>query len=133
MAPVRTDSNALLIINTPRPIISFSHSKYMPLIEALFTYEASRNPMAHNDKEDAHGGLQLRQGRLDDYNNANDTHYTLEDCYDLNISKKIFIYFTNHTLKGKKIPDKSWEQAAKDWNGSGPKTEKYWENVKNLI
>lgn len=129
MAP---PSNVLYIPSAP--VIHYvENNLYGPLIDALFQHEASCNPFAHNDKEDAHGGLQIRQGRLDDFNKCNSTNYTLDDCYDFELSKRIFLYFTNHTLKGKLIPNKSWEKAAKDWNGSGPKTEIYWENVKNII
>jgi hypothetical protein len=122
-----------MFIPIPTPIIYFDGGSYAPLIDAMFTYEASRDTLAHNDLEDAHGGLQIRQGRLTDYNICNGTNYTLEDCYNYEISKKIFLYFTNHTLSGKHIPYKTWEWAARDWNGSGRATEIYWENVKNLI
>lgn len=125
-------SNTMYIPES-KPILYMDAGSYTPLIDAMFTYEASRNPFAHNDLEDAHGGLQIRQGRLDDYNTCNGTNYTLDDCYNFELSKKIFLYFTNHTLSGKLIPYKTWEQAAKDWNGSGKATEIYWENVKNLI
>jgi hypothetical protein len=38
------------------------------------------------------------------------------------------LYFTNHRLSdGKHIPHKSYEQAARDWNGSGVMTTIYWE------
>lgn len=106
---------------------------YEPLIEALFIWEANEDPYAYNDLEGATGGLQIRQCRVDHYNYLTKSYYTLADCYDMNISKRIFMYFTNHDNSGNLIPYKSWEQAAKDWNGSGPMTETYWENVKKLL
>ena len=115
-------------------VITFYNPEwYGPLIDALYIHEASQNPFAINTKEEAHGGLQIRPNRLKHYNDLNGTNYTLEDCFDFEISKKIFLYFTNHDGSGRRIPEKTWEQAAKDWNGSGPMTVIYWENVKKLI
>jgi len=122
-------------LNIPisNPIVYIDVGFYEPLIDAMFTYEASRNPFAINDMEQAYGGLQIRQNRLDHYNCLNNTNYILTDCFDFQLSKKIFLYFTNHDSKGKEIPYKTWEQAAKDWNGSGDMTITYWENVNKLI
>lgn len=122
-----------IFIPEPTHITYYDAGSYRPLMDAIFKYESGCNPFAWNKNEDAVGGFQIRQNRLDHYNILNGTSYKLEDCYDIELSKKIFLYFTTHDHNGRKIPPKSWEQAAKNWNGSGPKTETYWNNVKNLI
>lgn len=106
---------------------------YTPLIEAIYQHETRCDSLAVNVKEGAFGGLQIRMNRLEHYNKLNNTNYTLRDCLSMEISKKIFRYFTNHDSKGNVIPSKTWERAAKNWNGSGPLTIIYWEKVKNLI
>jgi hypothetical protein len=115
------------------PIIYYDAGSYHPLVNAVYIWESRCNPLAFNENEQAYGGFQIRAGKLKDYNDANGTNYTLEDCYNYELSKKIFLYFTNHTLAGKPIPPKSWEQTAKDWNGSGKMTINYWEEVKKRI
>jgi hypothetical protein len=122
-----------IFIPEATPIIYHDAGSYRPLIEALMHWESGHDPFALNRKEDAYGAFQIRAGKLEDYNKANGTNYILTDCYNLELSKKIFLYFTNHTLSGKPIPQKSWEHAAKDWNGSGPMTITYWEEVKKRI
>lgn len=125
-------SNSLIIEKAP--IIYFIDAGfYSPLVDAMFKYEATNDSLAYNPKEQAYGGLQIRPCRLEHYNTLNGTNHTMTDCFDFNFSKKVFLYFCNHDGNGNLIPWKSWEQAAKDWNGSGPKTAVYWENVKQLI
>jgi hypothetical protein len=125
--------NGVITIVEPTPIVYYSGEMYAPLIEALHQWEASKNDTLVNTREQAYGGLQIRQCRLDHYNALNGTNYVLTDCFDYELSKKIFLYFTNHDSNGNKIPDKSWEKAAKDWNGSGPMTIAYWEKVKKIL
>jgi hypothetical protein len=119
--------NNLISVPIEQPIKHYGYvnsSFYQPLISAIFEYESTNNPLAYNKFENAVGGLQIRQCRIEHYNNLAGTNYKLEDCYNFELSKKIFLFFA----KGK-----SFEQAAKDWNGSGPATEIYWEKVKALI
>lgn len=133
MAP---PSNMLIVpeevFRVPK-ILYYDAGFYSPLIDAMYMHESKRNTFAFNPKEDAHGGLQIRPCRLEHYNKLTNSTYTLEDCYNFEISKKIFLYFCNHDGSGKLIPWKTWEQAAKDWNGSGAMTLTYWEKVKQLI
>lgn len=116
----------------PEPVKK-SYTFYNPLIDAIFFVEASKNVLAYNSKENAVGGLQIRQCRLDHYNQLTNKNYTLKDMYDFEKAKEVFLYFTDHDSNGREIPNKSWEKAAKDWNGSGPKTENYWNKVKANI
>jgi len=99
-------------------------SYYEPLIRAIFKVEADYNPLAFNPKEGAYGGLQIRDCRIKHYNRLTNKNYTLEDMYDFEKAKEVFLYFAE---------GKSYEQAAKNWNGSGPMTITYWEKVKKAL
>jgi hypothetical protein len=115
----------VLYIETPTIISYFdSITGYDALIDAVVKWESDGDTCAFNPKENAVGAFQIRQCRIDHYNALNGTKYTLNDCYDYKLSKRIFLFFA----KGK-----DWEQAARDWNGSGPMTVEYWENVKKFI
>lgn len=93
---------------------------YDPLVRAVVQVESMGNVMTWNEKEQAAGPMQIRQCRIDHYNSLKGTNYTLTDCFDYKLSRDIFLFFA----KGK-----TYEQAAKDWNGSGLMTLTYWDNV----
>lgn len=101
---------------------------YIPYWNAVGYVESRFDPYAIN-KEDPNGGshgiVQIGQEKLDEYNTANGTHYTLQDCYDIEISRKIFMW---HMMQFNDI-----EIAVKRWNGSGPKTLDYWELIQNRL
>jgi hypothetical protein len=97
---------------------------YERLFLAVFQVECSGNLMAYNHLEEATGPLQIRPIRLLDYNLRTGNNYLLEDCYDFNISKKIFMYYALKTG----YPN--YELIAKNWNGSGKMTTDYWEKIK---
>ena len=122
MAP--PDGRATLYIEYTDPITDPRWASYEPLVDAIYHWESHCNPLAYNPKENAVGGFQIRQIRLDDYNKRMGTDHTLEDCYDYEFSKNMFLYYAE---------GKSYEQAAKSWNGSGPMTIAYWEGVKRLL
>ena len=94
---------------------------YDPLIKAVNIVEVGDGNDLYNEVENAVGWFQIRQIRVEDYNKRRGTNYKLEDFYDYELSKEMFLYYA----KGK-----TFEQAAKDWNGSGPKTIDYWNLVK---
>lgn len=97
---------------------------YERLFLAVFQVECSGNLMAYNQLEEATGPLQIRPIRLLDYNLRTGNSYLLEDCYDFNISKKIFMYYA------RKTGYPNYELIAKNWNGSGKMTTDYWEKIK---
>jgi len=53
--------------------------------------------------------------------------------YDFDKAKEVFLYFTDHDWRGNQISQKSFEKAAKDWNGKGPKTIDYWNKVSAIL
>lgn len=114
----------IMHIATPQSIVDPYRIDYEPLIKAIVYWESGNNPLAFNALENAVGAFQIRQCRIDHYNQLVGTKHTLEDCYDYDLAKRIFMFFAY---------GKDWERAAKDWNGSGPMTISYWENVKKLI
>lgn len=105
-------------------IKAYNWVDYEPLANAIAQYETGNNPTAYNRKENAVGAFQIRQCRINHYNELTGAKHTLKDCYDYNLSKRIFIYFAQ---------GKSYETAARNWNGSGPMTIEYWKNVKRLL
>jgi hypothetical protein len=117
------DFGKILYLPMPTPINKIINY-YDPLIDAIFKYESNYNELAYNEKENAVGGLQIRQCRIDHYNQLSGKKYTLNDMYDFNKAKEVFLLFA----KGK-----TFEQAAKDWNGHGPMTEIYWNEVRQLL
>lgn len=94
---------------------------YEPLIKALTWVEVRDGHDLYNEIENAVGWFQIRQIRVDDYNKRLGTNFVLTDFYDYDLSREMFLYFAR---------GKSYEQAAKNWNGSGPMTIDYWDKVK---
>ena len=111
-------SEALLVFISPE--INY----YAPLIKAITWVETKDGLFLYNPEEQATGYFQIRPIRLQDYNSRTGKMYTMNDLYDYNISKEIFLYYTQ---------GRSYERVAKSWNGSGPKTIDYWKKVKAVL
>lgn len=102
-------------------------SIYDKLIKAIVFVECSNNHFkvgTHNDT----GPFQITPILLKDYNQRTKNNYKLEDCFDYELSKKIFL----HYAKG------SFEKVARCWNGGNngmnkESTKVYWHKVKSLI
>jgi hypothetical protein len=97
------------------------------LVKAVLQVESGGNFYAFNPEEGATGPLQIRPIRLNDYNRRTGNNHRLEECYDLEISKEIFLYYARNTG----YPN--FEKIAKAWNGSGKKTIEYWKKVKRYL
>lgn len=95
------------------------------LIKAIVEVESNNNPLAYNVRENAVGAFQIRQCRVDHYNQLRGTHYVLEDFYSYELSKEMFLFFA------KQFED--FETIARRWNGSGPATLVYWDLVKSKL
>jgi DNA polymerase I-like protein with 3'-5' exonuclease and polymerase domains len=96
----------------------------LELAMAVCLHESGGNPKAFNKKEKAVGAFQIRPIRVRDYNQKLGTNYRLNDFYDFELSLECFLYYAR---------GKTWEQAARSWNGSGPMTVKYWEGIKQKL
>jgi hypothetical protein len=118
---VAPDTDYLTIFKTP------AIQPYAPLMDAIGIYETMGNTLAFNEFENAAGIFQIRQVRVDDYNHRTGNNYKLPDMFDYKISEKVFLYFAD--LAG----PYRFEKIAKAWNGSGPRTEFYWQQIKTLL
>ena len=94
---------------------------YDALMRAIVMVESKGDIFAFNFLEQAAGPMQIRPCRINHYNKLVGSNYTTADCFDLELSRKVFLRFAQ---------GKNYSQAAKDWNGSGPMTLDYWKLVK---
>jgi hypothetical protein len=97
---------------------------YERLVKAVIMVESSGDTLAFNKTEEAFGAFQIRPIRLLDYNQRTGKNYTNKDCFNLKISKEIFLYYA------RKISYCDYQSIARSWNGSGKSTLEYWEKVK---
>jgi hypothetical protein len=109
--------NRVIIVNIP------AIQPFEALWKAICIVESGENPFAYNMDEEAVGIAQIRQCRVDHFNQLTGKSYSLVDCFDSTISREIFMLFVTPDL----------ELTAKSWNGSGPMTEMYWERVNQLL
>ena len=85
-----------------------------------------------NLKEKAIGIAQIRQIRLKDYYNQTGIYYRLTEMYDINKSKKVFMYYAT------KYPPEEYERICREWNG-GPNgmkkycTKKYFKKIEPIL
>jgi hypothetical protein len=103
-------------------------NEYDRLIKAIIKVESNGDRYAFNSHEGAYGSFQVRLCRLTDYNRLNGLKLSLNDMYDYEISRKVFLYFT----KGR-----SYEVVSRAWcsgeNGTKKASEDYWNKVKKYI
>lgn len=105
-------------------------SKFDKLIEATAWVESRNNPMAYNPFEGAYGALQIRKCRIDEFNKLTNSHYTLQDMYDFDKAKIVFVWYAEQLREPEVI--------ARCWNG-GPygmrikQTVAYWDKVKAYL
>jgi len=97
---------------------------YDRLVKAIVQVESAGDTLAYNQSEEATGAFQIRPIRLLDYYQRTGVNYKIEDCYDYDISKAIFLYYARQT------GHRDYETIARNWNGSGELTLDYWKKVK---
>jgi hypothetical protein len=88
----------LQLVGSPPPVTLYIETAeavnpYERLIKAIVEVECKGDYMALNPKELATGPFQIRPIRLRDFNQRTSSNYTLQDCFDYEISKKIFLYY----------------------------------------
>ena len=98
---------------------------FEPLIEAIVFVEVGDGSDLYNENEDAVGHFQIRPIRLNDYNRRTGKNYSLDQMYDYDIAKEVFMYYADSL--------QDWETIARRWNGSGPMTSTYWNKVKAYL
>jgi hypothetical protein len=97
---------------------------YDRLVNAIIHVESKGDTLAYNEIEQAAGAFQIRPIRLRDYNNRTGNTYTRMDCFNLKVSREIFLYYAD------KIGYPNYELIAREWNGSGRTTLDYWKKVR---
>ena len=100
---------------------------YDRLVKAVVQVESEGDTLAYNLSEEAAGAFQIRPIRLLDYYQRTGKNYRIEDCYNFEISKEIFLYYARQTGY------QDYETIARNWNGSGKTTQGYWEKVKSNL
>ena len=113
-------NNRRVYIEVSQPI-----DRYERLIQAVVMVESSGNVLAYNAEEGAVGAFQIRQIRVDHYNRLTGKNYCLDDMYNYEIAKEVFMYFAEMF--------QDFETVARRWNGSGPMTDNYWIKVKRKL
>jgi hypothetical protein len=108
-------NRAALYIIAP-PVFNY----YDSLCRAVGEVESGGDTLAYNPQEQAAGYFQVRPIRLLDYAQRTGIQYTLTDMMDYHRAREVFMYYAR---------DKTWEAAAKSWNGSGAQTVIYWHKV----
>jgi hypothetical protein len=98
---------------------------YERIIKAVTTVESENGRFILNAKESAVGSFGIRPIRLKDYNQRAGKSLILDQCYNYEISKTIFLYYAT-----KYNPD-DFRLIARDWNKS--RTEKYWYKVRAAL
>lgn len=99
--------------------------RYERLIKAVVDVESGGNIWAYNAKEGAVGAFQIRQIRVDHYNQLTGNNYCLYDMYTYEIAREMFVYFAERLC--------DFETIARRWNGAGVMTDEYWEKVKSQL
>ncbi|MBN1226122.1 MAG: transglycosylase SLT domain-containing protein [Deltaproteobacteria bacterium] len=96
--------------------------------KATCRVESNFNPYAVGDKhlkKHSYGVVQIRQSRLDDFYRETGIKYDVQDMFDPQKSKHVFMYYANFDN----------EVTSRTWNG-GPNgmqkksTLKYWDKIK---
>lgn len=94
---------------------------YLQVWTAVKFVETGVHPATINYMEQAYGPGQIRQAKLDDYNLAHGTDFTLMECLEEGLSLKIFSWHCNQY--------NDIDLAIRRWNGSGPATFDYLKKV----
>ena len=95
-----------LYIEFKPPIEPFKALSY-----AVSMVESSGDKMAYNAKEQATGLHQVRPIRLRDFNRRTGKSYKINDMYDPDKSKEVFLYYCCMNLY------KGQEYTCREWNG----------------
>ena len=91
---------------------------YEALFDITCKVESSHRPNAIGDNGQSFGISQIQQIRLDDYFNLTGIRYTTDDCFNVDVSKEIWIYYACQ------FQPFEYKKICKDWNKST--TDRYW-------
>lgn len=111
-----------LIIALPVASEPYKHLEYV-----IGMVETVGDTLAYNPLEEAYGIFQIRPIRLNDYNLRTRSSHSRKDLFNYQISEKIFLFYAE------RIGPYKIEKIARSWNGSGHKTDVYWDRVRALL
>jgi hypothetical protein len=100
---------------------------YKQLIYATAMVESGRDTLAYNPLEEAVGIFQIRPVRLVDYNRRTGNNYHRQDLYNYKVSEEIYLYYASQ------LGPYNFEKIARNWNGSGQKTDYYWTRIRQYL
>jgi len=103
---------------------------YERIWQAVITVESGGDSLAVGDKhlkEKSYGISQLRRVRIEDYNARTGSHYTVQDAFSPEVSKRIFMYFAEL------IGPYDTDLIIRAWNGISPKSYKYLAKVRRHL
>lgn len=112
----------VVVILRPEPLTNLE-----AIWAAVCQVESSGNRWAVNFEKGGHsvGIAQIRQVRINHYNRLTGKDYILQDAFDPEISREIFMYFARRIGNEDKL--------IMAWNGSGPETVEYLKKVKAVL
>lgn len=96
---------------------------YTPIVSAVTFIESSNGNILLNEKEMAVGWFGIRPIRLKDYNDRTGKAITLDQCYDYETGKMIFLYYASQ------IDYRDIKAISICWNGRS-KENKYYAKLK---
>jgi hypothetical protein len=114
------------VYSPPAILIPFAMpiNPYQMLWEATCIVESGNDPLAYNVSEIAIGISQIRPIRVLDYFQRTGRAYSMQDMYDVDISRQIYMYYAH------KYNPNDLESIAKAWNGRGKGNQQYWNKIK---
>ncbi|MEN6569020.1 MAG: transglycosylase SLT domain-containing protein [Rikenellaceae bacterium] len=125
---------ACIKLSAPPPAQEFVilHEETLNNLEAIWQavikVESNGNPDAFSidiNGQPSVGIAQIQPSRIAHYNRLTGHSYSLADCFDPEVSKEVFMFFA------KRIGNE--EKLIKAWNGSGPRTEIYYNKVRRYL
>ena len=120
--PTKEQSYQFTILTNPQFRI------YYPLIKAVVYVESRGNDSAYNPKENAIGAFQIRDCRIQHYNQLTGKNYTHDEMYQHEKAEEVFMYFTQN---------RDFETIARAWcsgeNGTRKASNKYWNLIKHQL
>lgn len=99
---------------------------YTRMIKAIVRIESMNGKYLFDPKDGSVGWFHIRQIRLTDYDRRTGNHYTLKDCYDYEIAKKICLYYIS------KCDYRDIKSMSIAWNGKSLHN-KYYHKILEFI
>lgn len=120
-SPALAPAEKCLYLEQGQPI-----NPYLPILRAVTTVESANGRFLFNEKENAVGWFGIRPVRLNDYNQKTGQNITLDQCYDFETGKTIFLWYVSQ------IDYRDIKAICRNWNGAS-KRNLYFQKVKAIL